>query len=141
LEIAKQIGDIHTESASYVNLGAAFLNLSDYTRAIEFHEKALEIAKQIDDPSIESFANLGLALCYFHNYSNPDELENAYNYCKQSLELVESIGGKLVEEEHKIGFYSLRYNSYDLMVQICLRLKKEEEAFEYVERSQRHFLI
>ena len=39
----------------------------------------------------------------------------AYGYLKKSIELGESIGGRLIEEVHKIGFYGLESDAYRLI--------------------------
>jgi CHAT domain-containing protein len=46
------------------------------------------------------------------------------------------ISVRLVEEEHKIGFQARTSDAYRYMIPLCKKLGKEEEAFEYVERSK-----
>ncbi len=48
----------------------------------------------------------------------------------------EIIGEKLVEEDYTRGFRAQASEAYQLMVPLCLKLKKEREAFEYVEASK-----
>ena len=43
------MGDKAGESRCYTNLGVAYESLGDYTKAIEYHEKALVIKKEIKD--------------------------------------------------------------------------------------------
>ena len=51
------------EGRAYRNLGCAYLSLSDYRKAIEYHEKHLEIAKEISYRAGEgrAYGNLGNA--------------------------------------------------------------------------------
>jgi CHAT domain-containing protein len=131
LEIAKEIGDIAGESTCYINLGIAYRNLRDFRKAIEYYEKSLEIAREMGDIDSERIINLNLCQIYYE-----DKPELSYDYCKHSIELSEVIGGRLVEEEHKIGFYARASEAYQGIVPLCLKLEKENEAFEYVERSK-----
>jgi hypothetical protein len=63
--------------------------------------------------------------------------EVAYEHLKRSIELTEVIGGRIVEEEYKMGFYAASaVRAYQLIVPLCLRLKNEKDAFEYAERSK-----
>ena len=136
LEIAKKIGDRAGESKCYANLGTAYRDMGDFKKAIEFYEKALEIDKEIGDIDSQRIINLNLGRIYYE--SRP---QLAHGYCKHSIELSEMIGGKLVEEEHKIGFYARASDAYQYMVSLCLKLEKDNEAFEYAERSKSRAFI
>ncbi|MGC2681180.1 MAG: tetratricopeptide repeat protein, partial [Candidatus Nitrosopolaris sp.] len=134
LEIKKEIGDKAGESSCYINLGNAYHNLGDYTKAIEYQEKALKLAKEIGDVYSEAIAQLSLGIIY-----NEQKPEMAYNNFKRSIDLTELIGGKIIEEVHRMGFYAShasRADVYQFMVPVCLRLDKDKEAFEYAERSK-----
>ena len=133
LEIVREIGDRSGESKCYGNLGNAYDNLRDFRKAIEYQKKALEIAREIGDLDSERIVAITLALVYGDHLNNP---ELAYDYCRKSIELSEKIRGRLVEEEHKLGFFSLISDAYQYMVPLCLKLKKEDEALEFVERGK-----
>ena len=82
----------------------------------------------------EAIAHLNLGIIY-----NEQKPEIAYNHFKRSIELTELIGGKIIEEEHKMDFYASHASSFDayqLMIPVCLRLGKDKEAFEFAERSK-----
>ena len=133
MEIAIEIGERLGESKCYTNLGVAYGNLRDFRKAIEYQNKALEIAREIGDLDSERIAAQILALVYSDHLNNP---ELAYDYCRKSIELSEKIRGRLVEEEHKLGFFSCISDAYQYMVPLCLKLKKEDEALEFVERGK-----
>ena len=133
LEIFKDIGDRAGESSCYTNLGNAYDSLGDYGKAIEYHEKSLEIKKDIGDIDSERVVSYNLGQIY----DESDKPELAYEYYNHSIELSEMMGGRLVEEEHKIGFYARASEAYQGMIPLCLKLdSKEGEAFEYTERSK-----
>ncbi len=133
MKIAKEIGGKDGESRCYTNLGIVYRSLGDYTKAIEYHEKALKIAKEIEDIDHQAFIYLNLGI---YNEQKP---EIAYDYFKHSIELTEVIVRKIVEEENKMGYYAdvvSGFDAYELIVPICLKLKNDKEAFEYAERSK-----
>ena len=133
LEIFKDIGDRAGESNCYGNLGAAYRSLGDYGKAIEYHEKSLDIKKDIGDIDSERVVSCNLGRIY----DESEKPELAYEYYNHSIELSEMMGGRLVEEEHKIGFYARASKAYQGMIPLCFKLdSKEGEAFEYAERSK-----
>jgi len=133
LEIAREIGDRSGESRCYVGLGIAHYNLGNFRKAIEHYEKASEIAREIGDLDGERITAQNLALVYSDHLNKP---ELAYDYWRDSIELSEKITGRLIEEEHKIGFFSRMLDAYQYMVLLSLKLKKRKEAFEFVERGK-----
>jgi len=131
LKILGEIGDKIEESRCYTNLGSVYNNLGDFRKAIEYHEKSLEIAKETSDMDLKRIIYLNLGKSY--HKSNP---ELAYDYCRQTIELSEMISGRLIEEEHKIGFHTRVFDAYRYIVPICLDIKREKEAFEYTEKGK-----
>ena len=131
LEIAKNTGNRAVESGCYGSLGIAYDKLGDFQKAIDYYKKSLKITQEIEDINSERICNLNLGAMY-----DESEPELAYNYFKKSIELSEVIGENLIEEEHKIGFYARASDTYQYMVPLCLKLKKETEAFEYTEKSK-----
>ena len=131
LGIAKKTGNRAVESGCYGSLGIVYDKLGDFQTAIDYYKKSLEIAQEIGNIDSERLNNLNLGAMYAES-----EPELAYNYCKKAIELSEVIGENLIEEEHKIGFYARASDAYQYMVPLCLKLKKEKEAFEYTERSK-----
>jgi CHAT domain-containing protein len=133
LEIFTDIGDRAGESSCYTTLGNAYASLGDYGKAIEYHEKSLEIKKDIGDIDSERVVSYNLGQIY----DESDKPELAYEYYNHSIELSERMGGRLVEEKHKIGYYASASEAYQGMIPLCLKLdSKEGEAFEYTERSK-----
>jgi tetratricopeptide (TPR) repeat protein len=125
LEIKKEIGDKVGESSCYISLGNTYSNLGDYTQAINYQENALNIAKETGDVYSEATAQLSLGIIY-----NEQKPEMAYNNFKRSIDLTELIGGKIIEEVHRMGFYAShasRADVYQFMVPVCLRLDKDKE--------------
>jgi tetratricopeptide (TPR) repeat protein len=133
LPIVREIGDREGESNCYINLGSIYgALLSNPQKAIEYYEKALPIKTEIGDKEHESITheNLGAALIELNKF------DEAYANLKSSIYISESIGASLIEEEHKIGYYGSKSDSYSLIVPLCLDLKIKEEAYNYVQRGK-----
>ncbi|MGC1120505.1 MAG: tetratricopeptide repeat protein, partial [Candidatus Methanofastidiosia archaeon] len=131
LEIAEETGDKDGKLVCYTNLGNVYNDLGNLRKALEYLEESLKFAKETGNIDSERIINLALSQVYYE--SKP---ELAFDYCKRSLELSEMVRGNLVEEEHKIGFFTRVSFTYQYMVSLCLNLKKEKEAFNYTERSK-----
>ncbi|XP_044172276.1 G-protein-signaling modulator 2-like, partial [Acropora millepora] len=88
------------EGTAYGNLGCAYQSLSDYRKAIEYHEKHLEIAKEIGDRAGEgrAYGNLGTA------YQSLGDYRKAIEYHEKRLGCAyKSLGdyGKAIEYQEK----------------------------------------
>ena len=133
LEIAKEIDNRTVESSCYGNLGSAYYSLGDFGKSLEYCEKSIEIAVDIGDIDLERISTYNLALFYDDNLNKP---KTAYDFCKKAIDLSEKISGGLVEEEHKIGFSSRISDSYEYIVPLCLKMKKKNEAFKFLEQGK-----
>ena len=51
LEIAKEVGDKAGEGIGYGSLGNAYQGLEQFKTAIQYHQRHLEIAKEVGDSS------------------------------------------------------------------------------------------
>ena len=87
LEIHRALKNHQGEGLVLVNLGAAYLNLGNDAKAIEYSQQSLAIAREIKDRYIESAAlgNLGGAYIYLGNYAKGIE------YAQQSLVIAREI--------------------------------------------------
>jgi len=102
------------------SLGILFFQLSSYKKAIEYHEQALVIAKEMGDRRVvgTSLGNLGSA------YSSLGQVEKAIEYYKQALAISQEIGDKQVEGT-ALGNLGLAYGN----------LGQVEKAIEYYKQA------
>jgi tetratricopeptide (TPR) repeat protein len=129
LQLQIEIGDCEGEAICYTNLGSTYYKIRDFDKAFEYYRKAFEMTKSIDGRIHSSF-NLGLLLYKIGNF------QLSYDVFKYSIEISEVTGEELIEEEQKIGFYSLQVKAYQYMIPICLWLNKKEETYNYTQRSK-----
>jgi CHAT domain-containing protein/predicted negative regulator of RcsB-dependent stress response len=137
LKIARKLGNKYREAIFYHELGNTFRSQGKIQEAIEFYNKALEIDNETDDVDGQRFSNAALGQIYYEN----NRLQEAYRYLKRSIDLAELIATELIQDEYKMGFYGHTSNAYRLMINTCLRLGCNEEAFQYLERGKSRALI
>lgn len=132
LKISIEIDDKDSESFCNLLLGNAHGMMGDNKKAIEYFKRALIMAKEQGDKLLESscYTNMGI-------YYEGRRPEIAYEYLKKSIELTDIIGKEIVEEDLRMDFYGVStLQAYEHIVQVCLKLDNEKEAFEYTERSK-----
>jgi len=114
------LDDIGSHSVVLGNLGSAYRNLGQVEKAIEYHQKALLIAREIGHRQVEGkhLGNLGNA------YSNLGQVEKAIECYEQTLLIAKEIGNRLGEG---IWLGNLG-NAYS-------NLKQEEKAIEYYQKA------
>ncbi len=136
LSISRNIEDKFGEATCIGNLGDVYFKSGDIHKAISCYEQSLKYAQDIGDRNLESKVCLEL-----YKVCLGFDINLAYTYCKRSIELTETIYGKLLEEEHKIGFLEQTSRAYEYIVPLCLMLNMPQESFDYVERSKSRAFI
>jgi CHAT domain-containing protein/Flp pilus assembly protein TadD len=136
LQMKKASGDKSGEAGCYTNLGNAYDNLGDFRKAIAYHEKSLQLVIELGEIEHERIVTLNLGKVY-----SKSDLKKAYDYFKRSIQLSEIISGKLVQEDYTRQFQEQASTAYQFIVPLCLKLGKEDEAFEYVEGSKSRAII
>nr|XP_058951387.1 tetratricopeptide repeat protein 28-like [Pocillopora verrucosa] len=86
-------GDKAGEGRSYGNLGNAYCSLGQFKTAIQYHQRHLEIAKEVGDKAGEgrSYGNLGNA------YQGLGQFKTAIQYHQRHLEIAKEVGDKAGE--------------------------------------------
>ena len=104
MNVARTLGDKAIEAQSYYSLGNAYILLQDYSVAIDFHLRHLQIAQSLEDKIGESraFWSLGNA------YAALGDLENAIMYANRHLNLARIIGDSTSELTAKKNLYDFQ---------------------------------
>ena len=115
------MGDKAGEGNSYFNLGNAYHNLGDFEKAIQYHKRHLEIAKEVGDKAGEgnSYCNLGNA------YDSLADFKRAIQYHERHLKIAREVGDKAGEgisysnlgnAYHSLGNFerAIQYDQRDL---------------------------
>ena len=87
------MGDKAGEGKSYGNLGCVYHSLRRFNTAIDYHQRHLEIAKEVGGKAGEgrSYANLGCT------YDSLGQFKTAMDYHKRHLEIAQEVGDKAGE--------------------------------------------
>lgn len=85
-------GQNETTAMSYNNIGAIYDDLGDYDKALEFHNKALEIRKDVLEENhpdtAASYNNIGIV------YDELGDYDKALEYHNKALEIFEEVLGE-----------------------------------------------
>ena len=111
------------EGGSYGNLGNAYRGPGQFKTAIEYHQRRLEIAKEVGDMSGEGRGYCGLG----NAYHSLGQFNTAIEYQQRSSEITKEVGDK-AEEGGSYGNLGCAYHS----------LGQFKTAIEY---HQRHLEI
>lgn len=90
-ELAKLYRDIGAEKEAcqlYRDLAMAYQNLGEPNKAIEYHEKILEIAKDTGDKGLESACYFNISLVYEECL---DDFKKAEEYQEKALKIAKNI--------------------------------------------------
>ena len=114
------MGDRSREENVYGNLGIAHCDLGDFKTAIDYHERALKIAKELGDKSGEgkAYGNLGNA------HSCLGDFKTAIDYQERALKIAKELGD-ISGEGYAYGNLDNAYR----------RLGDFKTALDYLERT------
>lgn len=110
---------------SYNQTGIFYRNTSDYSRSIEFHERALEAAKQADNLEFRIFSLNMLGVVY----RRLDAIKTALDYSQEALSLADNVA------EPSIGIRRSRNVSLNSIGNIYQALEQYGQAIEHFRRS------
>ncbi len=110
---------------SYNQLGTLYRNISQYKKAIDYHNKALEAASKADNKEFKIFSLNMLGVVY----RRMDAIKTALDYNQEALRLAESI------DDPPIGIQRSKNVSLNSIGNIYQALEQYDQALEYYDRS------
>ncbi|RAM51327.1 MAG: hypothetical protein C6Y22_13360, partial [Hapalosiphonaceae cyanobacterium JJU2] len=105
---------------------------------IAAYKSALEVYTREAFPQnhAETLYSLGLV------YQEKKQYTSAYNTFESAIETVESLRGEIVSGEESKRKQAEEWNTlYRCMVEVCLALKEDTQAIEFIERSKTRNLV
>ena len=132
MKIAKEVDDRAEEGKAYENLGNTYQCLSDYQKAIEGHEKQLEIALEIGDRGGESRANgnLGNTCMLVGDYRKAIKYW-ALGYYRRAIDCLEKKLKIAIEVDDRSG----EGRTYENLGNAYQSLRDHQKAMEYYEKQ------
>ena len=110
---------------SYNQLGTRYRNISEYQKAIEYHNKALEAASRANNKEFQIFSLNMLGVVY----RRMDAIKTALDYSQEAFRLAESI------ENPSVGILRSKNVSLNSMGNIYQALEQYDRALEQYNRS------
>jgi len=139
LEIAEQLGDKVSITDICILLGILHRDLKDYDQSINDFQKALTIGNELGVLRTVWNSEWGLAL----SHEKKAEYDQALRHYRNALDTVESIRGKLVSQEQKVGFLGETIDIYEGLIDLLIRLREKDptggnvaESFHLAERAK-----
>src|SRR5262249_7668370 len=138
LKIAEEIGNTHCMAMALNNIGAIHRLQGDYTRALQFAERAVDIAAKSGYREIISNARTNAGRAYFAL----DQFTQARLSFDQAISTIEDLrvlvaGG---EREQQL-FFESKISPYHDMVELLVAQNNPSEALSYAERAKARVLL
>jgi CHAT domain-containing protein/Tfp pilus assembly protein PilF len=131
LELAEQIGDKVTLTDILILLGTLHREMNSGDQSIADLQRALTIGNEIGVPRTIWNSEWGLA----RSYEKKEEYEEALRHYKNAVQMVESIRGKLLTQEQKVGFLGETIDIYEGLIELLFKLREKDPAREYLAES------
>jgi CHAT domain-containing protein/tetratricopeptide (TPR) repeat protein len=118
--------DIHFQ------LGFLYQTQGRWPEALSRYYRALELAHQLRNEYSATFIHFRRG----NVFERQGRLEEAYDAYRAAIDGIEAMRGDIKAEEIKIGLLGTTQQVYESMILLLLKLDRQAEAFEYVERAR-----
>ena len=135
--LCEQIDDRANLARSQFDLGDLRISQRRLDEAEVLLRMALEGARQVYMPELEWRVLRGIGR--LHRLRG--EREQALDWFKLAVEVVEKMGATIKAEEFRDGFLSNKMDLYEDIVELLLEMGQAEEALSYAERSRSRSFI
>jgi|GEM_PF-1361488 len=137
LEMSKKINNKRQQGDTYIQLGELFRVRKEYEKALNNYREGLKIVSEINAPEGIWQAHYGIGSVL----DSLNRREEAFAAYKQAIETIEAMREKLKARSFKESFMEQKIQVYEAMINLLLKMGKEEDAHHYLERSKaRSFL-
>ena len=134
LEKLRRLQDASWEPTALINAGRIEEGRDHPDRAREYFHSAL--SKRAEDPGVPLDAHAGLA----RTYVRAGRLRDAETEFRNTVEVIEKRGSKLLKEEYKLSYLSSLIRFYREYVDFLVASGQPEKALEIAESSRSHVL-
>ncbi len=136
LEISRQIRDQRGEASQICNLAHIYRLQGNRGLALQMYQQARNIHQSIGNKDGERITLVSLGIFHYEG----DQFLLAHEYFQQSLELLEGLRDISALGPLPEIFMESEMDMYQAMVECCLRLYKDMEAWHWSEKARTHFL-
>lgn len=120
------------EADIYELLGDLYEKEKDYEKTLEYYNKSLEIYRSLNlsDQIWRGFFLSGKV------YEKQGKMKEAYEYYKSAIDIIENMRQNIKVEDFKRDFMKNKIEVYEAMIELLIKEKKEDDAFNYSERAR-----
>jgi len=122
---------------NYFHLGQAQRRSDMKEEARKSYELSIKLARSIGRPETlwRAYSQLG------HLADQQSERQKAFKYYADAITIIEEMRGELTDPGEKALFMENKFQVYEWMIQLLHRLKRDEEAFSYLERAKARTML
>jgi CHAT domain-containing protein/tetratricopeptide (TPR) repeat protein len=122
---------------SYFYLGQAQRRSDMKEEATKSYESSIKFARSIGRPETlwRAYSQLGRLA------DQQGERQKAFKYYADAITIIEEMRGEIGDPEVKALFMENKFQVYEWMIQLLHRLKRDEEAFNYLERAKARTML
>src|ERR1700722_6539337 len=132
LDVIRKIGDPEGDARALYQQGRAWRTLREYDRAQEALNKALDLYQSLGTRTREADALYELAALD----GDRGQLQEANATIAKALDIVDATGAGAGSAESRMLFAASHRKSYDLAIDLAMRLHDNAKAFELSERAR-----
>ena len=132
------------KSRSWRQLAQSYFFLGQAQRRSDMKEDA----KKSYELSIKFAASIGRPETLWRAYSQlgrlaeqEGERQKAFKYYAEGINIIEEMRGEIGDPEGKALFMENKFQVYEWMIHLLHRLKRDEEAFNYLERAKARTML
>jgi CHAT domain-containing protein/tetratricopeptide (TPR) repeat protein len=131
LEIAEQLGDKVSLTEILILQGSLHRDMKNIDQSIADLEKAVTIGHELGVPRTIWNSEWGLAI----SYEQKEEYDKALQHFRNAIHTVESIRGKLLTQEQKVGFLGETIDIYEGLIELLFKLREKDKTGAYLAES------
>jgi CHAT domain-containing protein/Tfp pilus assembly protein PilF len=131
LETLRAISDKQWEAVALNGLGTAFRRLGEHEKAMRHLGQALSIRRALGERPAEAETLYQIAVAN----RDMNKLEEARATIQAAIELIESVRGKVADQNLQAFYFATKREFYELQVELLTRLHESAPALKYDEAA------
>lgn len=132
MRVAKKNADTLEIARDPLVLGLLYAGKEDYRKAIKYLKPALKEGVKKDNINYIGFSAGYLG----YSYMRLKDYEKAVDYYKIAIDALEKVRGEIGGEANRATYVKGKIDVYENIIWTLIKLKRYEEAFDYMERSR-----
>ena len=137
MALAAKLADRRLQAWLQLQLGDFYRDNGERQDAVKAYELGLALSEALNDPELRWNLYYGQGQLW----ESQSDLERVFFSYQAAVDIIEDIRGKAVAEELKAGVLHQRFEVYEAIISVLMRLGRVTEALEYVERSRARNLV